>query len=195
MDVIIAIFVGVVATVLCSEVKAWLPWITEKILSLAVCRLPPEIRGRYDEEWRAYLDAIPGELSKLCCSLDLIRAASRINPQTKIVKLAAQIGNKLKIIRPAIRLEILKAKLEMAQEVNSQLNFYREVMDSLISVRDEIISLSDWEKVDKDVQAAWGARKSLIKAHKAGRFLKMARHLKELKSHNIELELWSKRYK
>ena len=49
MDVIIAIFVGVVATVLCSEVKAWLPWITEKILSLAVCRLPPEIRDRYDE--------------------------------------------------------------------------------------------------------------------------------------------------
>ena len=89
MDVVIAIFVSVIAAVLCREFAAWLPRITEKILSLAVCRLPPEIRDRYDEEWRADLDTIPGELSKLCCSLDLIRAASRINPQTKIVKLAA----------------------------------------------------------------------------------------------------------
>ena len=195
MDVIIAILVGVVATVLCSEVKAWLPWITEKLLSIAVCRLPPEIRDRYDEEWRGDLDTIPGELSKLCCSLDLIRAAHQINLQTKIVSLVALIRNKLKIIRPAIRLVILEAKLEMAQEVTSQLNFHGEVMDSLISVRDEIISLSDWEKVDKEFQAARRARKSLIIACKDGRFLKMARHLKELKSHNIELELWSKRYK
>ncbi len=198
MDVIIAIFVGVVATVLCSEVKAWLPWITEKIFSLAVCRLPPEIRDRYDEEWRADLDTIPGELSKLCCSLDLIRAAHQINLQTKIVSLVALIRNKLKIIRPAIRLEILKFKLETVQEANSQLDFWRDVMSSLsslISARDKIISLSDWEKVDKDVQAAWRARKSLIKAHEAGRLLKMACHLGQLKHYNIRLELWSKRYK
>ena len=126
-----------------------------------------------------------------------------MNLQAKFVKSAAQISSKLKHIRLVIRLlwPIIKYsfhqfELETKREAISKLNLYQDVLGCLNDfARRKIFSLSDWEKVDKDVQAAHRAGTSLVMANKAGRLLKVAFYLEELKRHNIKLELWSKRYK
>ena len=52
-----------------DEFKAWFPWMTERIVRCAVRSLPENQRKRYSEEWRSYLNEIPGEIGKLVSAL------------------------------------------------------------------------------------------------------------------------------
>jgi hypothetical protein len=70
---------SLLAKLLADEIKSWLPWITDRVARCAVSILPKDQQERYGEEWRSHLDQIPGELGKMFCAIDLIRAAFNIS--------------------------------------------------------------------------------------------------------------------
>lgn len=76
MDLILAILsvagalIGaVVVKVIADDVKEWTPWVTRRLLDIAVRRLPEGQQERYAEEWAAHLAEIPGVVGKLAVSL------------------------------------------------------------------------------------------------------------------------------
>ena len=61
-----------------DELKAWMPWLTKRLLLLAIERLPECQRERFSEEWASHLNEVPGELGKVLTTLGLLSAAQRI---------------------------------------------------------------------------------------------------------------------
>jgi lipopolysaccharide/colanic/teichoic acid biosynthesis glycosyltransferase len=68
---------GLLLKVLLDEALDWCPWIAERVIQRASCRLPTSAsQERYLEEWLAELDSIPGRgLSKLLFALRLLAGA------------------------------------------------------------------------------------------------------------------------
>jgi len=65
---------------LCAdEIKAWLPSITQRIIWLAVLRLPEDQRDRYSEEWQSHLDEVPGEIARLWTACGFFIAVKRVS--------------------------------------------------------------------------------------------------------------------
>jgi lipopolysaccharide/colanic/teichoic acid biosynthesis glycosyltransferase len=72
---LLALFIAVVGQFMADEVKAWFGWLHQKVRRMAVVKLPPERRERYDEEWESGLAEIPGDIFRLIYSIGLLRAA------------------------------------------------------------------------------------------------------------------------
>src|SRR6266851_4446005 len=62
-----------------QELRAWLPWVVERSIALAVKRLPVDQQDRYAEEWHSHLGEIPGEMGKLLFALGLFPAGLRMS--------------------------------------------------------------------------------------------------------------------
>jgi hypothetical protein len=69
---------SIFSKLLTDECKAWLPWLTRRLLAFAVNRLPQRRRERYEEEWNAHIAEIPGELSKFVTAVSIIFGAVRM---------------------------------------------------------------------------------------------------------------------
>jgi hypothetical protein len=95
---IVAMLHGIFSSLVADEFKAWLPWITERVIRRAVRSLPAEQQQRYSEEWGSHLDQVPGAFAKLCVAFDLLWAGwkmSRISTGQ-----ASQLPEKLKSAKP-----------------------------------------------------------------------------------------------
>jgi len=79
LTITVGFIIAVVSKLVADEVKAWLPAICHRLISIAVLRLPKKERVRFSEEWRADLAAYPGELTRLIRAAGFIWAASRIH--------------------------------------------------------------------------------------------------------------------
>lgn len=62
-----------------DEVRAWLPWTTERVIRCAVGILQEDQRERYSEEWHSDIEQIPGELGRLIWAIGLLRAAYSVS--------------------------------------------------------------------------------------------------------------------
>jgi lipopolysaccharide/colanic/teichoic acid biosynthesis glycosyltransferase len=78
MEAVVAIFLGVIGSILAAELYVWLPVLAEKLLRYHASKLPPELSARFLEEWQAALIDMPGYITKFIVALDLIRACPRI---------------------------------------------------------------------------------------------------------------------
>jgi hypothetical protein len=85
MDLVVAAVLalaGVVGAVLfrvlSDEVKAWNPWIVDRLITLAERKLPEEYRARLSEEWRSHVDEIPGDLGKLFTACGFLIASRKL---------------------------------------------------------------------------------------------------------------------
>jgi hypothetical protein len=78
MGAIGTIFLSVVASLLVAEGMDWLPWLTIFVIRMAARRLPEDVRSRYQEQWSADAEAIPGKLARLVWAIDLIRASYKM---------------------------------------------------------------------------------------------------------------------
>jgi putative colanic acid biosynthesis UDP-glucose lipid carrier transferase len=74
-----AILIPVIARVVSDDVKEWLPWITERLVERAVSQLPEQERDRFEEEWWAHIDELPGNLAKAYVAWGCLSAAKAIN--------------------------------------------------------------------------------------------------------------------
>ncbi|MFP5205340.1 MAG: hypothetical protein ACLGSH_08295 [Acidobacteriota bacterium] len=78
MAVVNAILAGIIIVLLSNEITAWLPALPKLLVAKAARRLPEELRARYEEEWEADLQEIPGDLTRVLYSLGLQVAGRRI---------------------------------------------------------------------------------------------------------------------
>ncbi len=92
MGVIGEIALAIVCGALANELFAWGPSLSELLLKVAVDWMPPELRKRIREEWRAHLDDLPGGLSKLTAAAGFLLSAFKINVRirTSRVRLRAE---------------------------------------------------------------------------------------------------------
>lgn len=78
MGLILVIVTGVIASLIANELLAWAPRLSRLLLRRAIKRLPEDLRPRYDEEWNAELQHIPGRLGQVAFALGAQRAASTL---------------------------------------------------------------------------------------------------------------------
>lgn len=61
-----------------DEIKAWLPWFTNRLLWIAVEHLPEDQRERFSEEWASHVGDVPGDVGKLVTAVGCVWAAQQI---------------------------------------------------------------------------------------------------------------------
>jgi lipopolysaccharide/colanic/teichoic acid biosynthesis glycosyltransferase len=64
---------------LTDEIKAWTPWLIERLIRAAVAKLPESERDRLREEWHSDIQDTPGETGKLVVAVGFVIAAQRIS--------------------------------------------------------------------------------------------------------------------
>jgi hypothetical protein len=72
---IVSVLVAVLSRLLAEEFGAWTPTIISGLIKLAVGRLPQNKRERFEEEWHAHVNDVPGQLGKFLVAMDFLRAA------------------------------------------------------------------------------------------------------------------------
>jgi lipopolysaccharide/colanic/teichoic acid biosynthesis glycosyltransferase len=66
-----------IVNLLLAECFDWLPWVSRRIIHCAARHLPPEHRTRYQDEWLAELEAIPGlRVSRLAFAVRVLLSSS-----------------------------------------------------------------------------------------------------------------------
>jgi hypothetical protein len=70
---------ALLAKLFADEVKAWLPFVAERLRRVAIRLVPPDQQERLSEEWSSYLEALPGGLAKVWEGFGFIRAAREIS--------------------------------------------------------------------------------------------------------------------
>jgi hypothetical protein len=95
VTVIIFIFTAILVPVLVGECVDWLPWAGTRLIRLAANRLPAKYRARYEEEWQAEFNALPGgKLTKLLFGLRIYanaRATGAVCQAEDNMDLAARV--------------------------------------------------------------------------------------------------------
>lgn len=96
IGVVIASIVGAaISQLLADEFKAWAPWWADRLIGIAIARLPSDscMRRRFSEEWKAHLDEIPACLGKLYAALGFIVAVRRMRPEFSLPERAADAAD------------------------------------------------------------------------------------------------------
>jgi hypothetical protein len=75
---IVGVIGAAIARVLAEDFKEWTPFIVEKLIQLALSKLPVEQRERFAEEWRSHLNDVPGQIAKLWVAVGFNIAALTI---------------------------------------------------------------------------------------------------------------------
>jgi lipopolysaccharide/colanic/teichoic acid biosynthesis glycosyltransferase len=75
---ILAVVGATLTKLFADETKAWIPWLTERMVRRAIGQLPPDQRERFNEEWRSHLNDTPGELSKLFVAIGVVFASKKM---------------------------------------------------------------------------------------------------------------------
>jgi lipopolysaccharide/colanic/teichoic acid biosynthesis glycosyltransferase len=75
---ILAVVGATLTKLFADETKAWIPWLTERMVRRAIGHLPPDQRERFNEEWRSHLNETPGELSKLFVAIGVVIASKKM---------------------------------------------------------------------------------------------------------------------
>lgn len=79
MTEVIALVLAVFASIAAAELGHWMPRLSLWLVRHSSAKLPAPLSVRMREEWSAHVGGLPGPLAKLIFSLDLLRAARRIN--------------------------------------------------------------------------------------------------------------------
>jgi hypothetical protein len=71
--------VGILAAVLNrlsgGALRTWIPWFTQRLLDLAIKRLPEDQRERFAEEWASHINDMPGDVGKIAFASGCVSAA------------------------------------------------------------------------------------------------------------------------
>jgi hypothetical protein len=97
MAILVTLALAVVGTLMADEIKAWLPTMTQWLLSFAVKRLPEPERERRLEEWSADLQSFPEGAVKCLRAFDLSRASMSIRWSYRRGNIASQAIRHLRV--------------------------------------------------------------------------------------------------
>jgi hypothetical protein len=85
---------GTASKIAADEVKAWSPWLAERLTKFAVKQLPESDRERYAEEWDSHVADTPGSVGKICVAFGLLFAALKIR-RASALPVEIQVANAL----------------------------------------------------------------------------------------------------
>jgi cell division septum initiation protein DivIVA len=185
VTVIIFIFTAILVPVLVGECVDWLPWAGTRLIRLAANRLPLQYRARYEEEWQAEFNVLPGgKLTKLLFGLRiyanaratgaLLRAEDNMDLVARVLSLAQQTADQA--IADARREcdEILTKARRQAEQITGDARTramsleydaqerHRQAMGSLVQTREEL------ERRVDDLRAFEREYRSRLKAYAEG---------------------------
>jgi hypothetical protein len=96
---IIGVIVAVVATFavalsreLTDEFEAWTQWIINHLVNRAVRRFAEEERNRFEEEWLAHVNELPGKVNKIIAALGFLSDTRRISSAISVAKRILDAG-------------------------------------------------------------------------------------------------------
>jgi hypothetical protein len=113
---IAAIILRAFSTLIVDDAKAWIPKVSERIISYSVNNLPANLREAYSNEWRSYVFDTPGELCKLRAACGFFFASWKMARDLRERPAsAASIRNTLRGV------EELVTKLTTLRETNQRL--------------------------------------------------------------------------
>jgi hypothetical protein len=72
---ILALAGAIGSKVIDEDIRAWIPWLTNRLIVYAVAQLPPDQCERYEEEWRAHLNEVPGTIGKVIVAIGFLHAS------------------------------------------------------------------------------------------------------------------------
>jgi hypothetical protein len=105
-----------------DEIKAWIPWLTKRLVERSVSRLPASLKDRYKEEWSRHVEDTPGHLGKFFTALYLFRASVTMRSEFHRFK----IGQ-------------LKRWVEIIVELQQQLVVHKGRLNVLTTQKDVLI--------------------------------------------------------
>jgi CRISPR/Cas system-associated exonuclease Cas4 (RecB family) len=109
---VVSIAAAVSSKILADEFRPWRPYLTKRIIALAVRRLPQEQCERYREEWLSYVEEVPGEIGRLLAALGMLWAGVKLGSVfRKESKIAAVASSSISEERAFIEL-LLKVTSE-----------------------------------------------------------------------------------
>lgn len=79
MTWILIAIAGACIQLVVAEVFDWFPWLAVRIIRFATASLPEQSRARWEAEWLAELDAVPGKgISKVLFALSTVKGVPRL---------------------------------------------------------------------------------------------------------------------
>jgi hypothetical protein len=92
VGLIAVVFVAFFSRLLTDELKAWTPWIVDRLIRRAVRQSPENLRERLAEEWASHVNEIPGDIGKLLWAFDYLRASWKMGDSNDHAKLGKKIA-------------------------------------------------------------------------------------------------------
>ena len=84
---VVGMFFGaVLSRRLTDEVEAWTQWIINHLVNRAVRRFSDEERSRFEEEWLAHVNELPGKVDKIIAALGFLSDTRRISSALSAAK-------------------------------------------------------------------------------------------------------------
>jgi hypothetical protein len=81
------ILAAAISQQLVDEFKAWTPWLTRRLVMIAVCIAPTPAKERCTEEWLSHLEQMPGQIGQILASIGFISAGFWIQLESRDWKL------------------------------------------------------------------------------------------------------------
>ncbi len=117
MDSVGSILIALASGFAIAEFYVWTPFLSTLTLKLAIRRLDPHVRARYEEEWHALFEDMPNGLLKLMHGLSLLMASSEIN-RIYLLNDVDEVRNKLH----ALALEIDLCRHKISKQKTAHIN-------------------------------------------------------------------------
>jgi predicted PurR-regulated permease PerM len=114
--IVLGILGAALSRQLTDECKAWTPWIIRYLINRAINKLPDEERVRFEEEWLAHVNELPGEVGKIIAALGLLSAAQRISLRISAQKRRSDIVVSIILIFLVVPIMALAAILIKASD-------------------------------------------------------------------------------
>lgn len=166
-----AVLVAAAGNLFASELRSWSIWLTEKFVRDAVDRLPQESRERLDEEWHAFIDETPGQITKLVRAFGLLRGATRISSEADGTRSRVELwlSRYLGLIGRYVHIPMMRAQAFAASRLGNRyapslsIEQVEAVVDDLINGQ-TVISLDDWGRMNRSaVRMLFGMLRRLIR--------------------------------
>jgi lipopolysaccharide/colanic/teichoic acid biosynthesis glycosyltransferase len=99
--ILLAAILTALTQLLLAEAFGWFPWLVERLIRHAARQLPLDIRTRYQEDWLAELDALPGRgISTLIFAVRILVRARKVREE--ILGPSAPVGGASFFLKRAV---------------------------------------------------------------------------------------------
>lgn len=163
---ILALLLAIAAKFFADELKEWANWLPAKLIRWASKQFPAEKQGRFEEEWLAHCNDLPGTLAKVLHAIGCLSTSMGLQPSRVVtLMLVPPIGLLNTLAFPAFALGCISRLNEL---YNAIPDVARADRLRLRSGGFTVLGLLDLYPQEQDLERAQRCIKSYESADKAG---------------------------